>query len=181
VAEPDAKFRNAIPSTRRDLVARIYDMHAPRLFRYALSILADRAGAEDAIQQVFTKMLAQKREPALECPEAYLRRAVRNECYSALRSRRRNREVQDEVALLEAADSQAGDDGERRVLESALRSLPPEQREVLHLKVFEGWTFQEIATACGESINTVASRYRYAIDRIKVRLRDDGQEGREGT
>ena len=49
-------------------------------------------------------------------------------------------------------------------------TLPAEQREVVHLKVFEGMTFQEIADLCGESINTVASRYRYAIEKLRDQL-----------
>jgi hypothetical protein len=53
--------------------------------------------------------------------------------------------------------SEGVNQAERLALESAIRQLPPEQREVVHLHVFEGWTFQEVANACGESINTVAS------------------------
>ena len=55
-------------------------------------------------------------------------------------------------------------------IEQAMRALSPEQREVVHLKVFEGWTFQEIADFGGESINTVASRYRYAMDKMRDQL-----------
>jgi RNA polymerase sigma-70 factor (ECF subfamily) len=55
-------------------------------------------------------------------------------------------------------------------LEGAIRKLPPEQREVVHLHVFEGWTFQEVADASGDSINTVASRYRYALARLRETL-----------
>jgi RNA polymerase sigma-70 factor (ECF subfamily) len=62
------------------------------------------------------------------------------------------------------------DHAERLALESAIRQLPPEQREVVHLHVFKGWTFQEVADACGESINTIASRYRYTLARLRETL-----------
>jgi len=52
------------------------------------------------------------------------------------------------------------------MLEQALRALPPEQREVVHLKGFEGLTFKQIATPP----NTAASRYRYAIGKLGTRL-----------
>jgi RNA polymerase sigma-70 factor, ECF subfamily len=45
-----------------------------------------------------------------------------------------------------------------------------DQREVIHLHVFEGRTFQEIATLAGESINTIASRYRYALQKLRQAL-----------
>jgi RNA polymerase sigma-70 factor (ECF subfamily) len=60
------------------------------------------------------------------------------------------------------------------VIEEALRTLPPEQREVIHLKLFEGMTFQEIAVITEESINTIASRYRYAIDKLRPLLGERG-------
>jgi RNA polymerase sigma-70 factor (ECF subfamily) len=59
---------------------------------------------------------------------------------------------------------------ERLAIERALRELPPEQREVVHLKIFEGMTFQDIANLCDESINTIASRYRYAIEKMRTLL-----------
>jgi RNA polymerase sigma factor (sigma-70 family) len=49
-------------------------------------------------------------------------------------------------------------------------ALPPDQREVLHLHAFEGMTFQEIADLAGESINTISSRYRYAMGKLRQTL-----------
>ena len=72
--------------------------------------------------------------------------------------------------LLELVASERVDHAERLALEGAIRQLPPEQREVVHLHVFEGWTFQEVADTCGESINTIASRYRYALARLRETL-----------
>jgi RNA polymerase sigma-70 factor, ECF subfamily len=147
-------------------VAAVYDACAAGLYRYALMILADRQGAEDAVQQAFTKLLGQARARAtVECPQAYLRVAVRNECYSHLRRRRRAPTTGSDT-LLEVADH-AGGDEERLAVESVLRELPPEQREAVFLRVYEGRTFREIGDALGEPANTVASRYRYAIEKLR--------------
>jgi RNA polymerase sigma-70 factor, ECF subfamily len=147
-------------------IGALYDQYADGLYRYAVMILADPAGAADAVHQVF---LGITRRPAghIQCDERYLKRAVRNECYSILR--RSGRERGTDAPLLEAA---AADDrpDERLALEAAMRSLPAEQREVVHLKVFAGFTFQEIADQLGESMNTVASRYRYAIEKMRHHL-----------
>ena len=62
--------------------------------------------------------------------------------------------------------------------------LTPEQREVVHLHVFDGLTFREIAEASGASINTVAARYRYALAKLRVLLDgvrpDHAQQGSWG-
>ena len=147
---------------------RLYDKFAAGLYRYAVMVLADAGAAEDAIQQVFAALL---RNTAVIDNEAhYLRRAVRNECYSMLRARVRRPEETAARPLLELVASERVDHAERLALEGAIRQLPPEQREVVHLHVFEGWTFQEVADTCGESINTIASRYRYALARLRETL-----------
>jgi RNA polymerase sigma-70 factor (ECF subfamily) len=148
----------------RAAVGRLYDRHGAGLYRYALLILADPAAAEDVVQQVFTAVLTGGR--VIEQDERYLRRAVRNECYSTLRRRPRDSPA---GRILEptAAGSQPE---ERLALEAALRGLPPEQREVLHLHVYEGMTFQEIADMADVSVNTVASRYRYALQKLRETL-----------
>jgi RNA polymerase sigma-70 factor (ECF subfamily) len=49
----------------------------------------------------------------------------------------------------------------------AAEGLPPEQKEAVFLKVCDGLTFKEIASACGVSANTAASRYRYGIEKLR--------------
>jgi len=146
--------------------AKLYERHGAALHRYALMILANRQDAEDAVQQVFATLL-RKRTLRIEAPGAYLRMAVRNECFSMLRRRRDVADVAD--PLLEPAETADRPD-ERLALEAALRALPADQREVVHLKAFEGLTLQEIADLTSDSINTVASRYRYAMTKLKVAL-----------
>jgi RNA polymerase sigma-70 factor (ECF subfamily) len=154
---------------RRSIVGRLYDQHGASLYRYALMLLADPAAAADAVQQVFTALLRPAATIAFDNEAHYLRRAVRNECFSALRRRR----VRDEDAaglLLEPAGLEPVAPEERIALERAIRALPVDQREVVHLHVFEGLTFRQIAEQAGESINTVAGRYRYALARLKAAL-----------
>jgi RNA polymerase sigma-70 factor (ECF subfamily) len=156
-------------------VGRLYDLFGASLFRYALMILADRAAAEDVIQQVFAALVG-RADRIIDDPERYLRRAVRNGCYSALRQRTAatRRAAPGDEGLIEALPNAvpAVSDDEKMGLNAAIRQLPPDQREVLHLHAFEGRTFREIAEATGEPLNTVASRYRYALDKLRVTLTD---------
>ena len=151
--------------TASERAGRLYDELGAGLYRYAVMLLADAGAAEDAIQQVFAALL--RHRGSIENETHYMRRAVRNECYSMLRGRVRRKEEPGRP-LIEPVVLEGVNQAERLALEEAIRGLPPAQREVIHLHVFEGWTFQEVAAACDESINTVASRYRYAL----VRLRD---------
>jgi len=147
----------------RSLVGRLYDTYGAALYRYAVLLLADPVVAEDAVHQVFTAILRQP--PRFDDEARYLRRAVRNECYSQLRRRQRQSEAFSGVLVEPVVESVAPE--ERIALERAIRDLSPEQREVIYWHVFEGLTFQEIADAADESINTVAARYRYALAKLR--------------
>lgn len=149
-------------------LADLYEQYGPRLYRYALLILADATGAEDVVQDAFCRLAEASRRRADVATLPYLTAIVRNECYSRVRSRRRSPVVTADP-LLEPAAPEAHDD-ERLLLDQALRALLPEQREVVYLKVYEGLTFQEIGERCGVSLNTAASRYRYALDALRRTL-----------
>jgi len=155
----------------RRLDSGLYDVHGARLFGYALLILADRAAAEDAVQQVFSSMLESRltRESILS-PGDYLRRAVRNECYTILRRRRRGAvSAEDDGRLVEARPGQVADHDDRiavsRLSRGCLlttRGCPPQglrRHDVL-----------EIGKMLDIPANTAASRYRYALARLREML-----------
>jgi RNA polymerase sigma-70 factor, ECF subfamily len=149
---------------------RLYDAYGASLYRYALMILASREGAEEVIQQVFAALLDSGRR-RIDDEERYLRRAVRNACYSALRHQKvRRGRTADDTLLEVAAEAPAVSEEDRIALAEAIRELPPDQREVIHLHIFEGRTFKDVAEMTGEPLNTIASRYRYALEKLKATL-----------
>lgn len=184
VPRPTAGRLDGLPLTTQTLES-LYDAHGPRLYRYALLILADADAAEDAVQDSFVQLAkALSRRSPPEVSYAYLAAIVRNACYTTLRRRRTWHAVVSRLVpsreaaparrstLLEPYAADASEE-ERLVLESALAALPPEQREVIYLKVYEGMTFDEIARHCGISLNTAASRYRYASAALRRALEPD--------
>jgi len=154
---------------RHEDAARLYDTFGAPLFRYALMLLGRREAAEDVIQQVFVALLDRGTGHVTD-PLSYLRAAVRNACYSHLRAGRvRGAHLNDDDGLIEARPGADGPSSaeDRLTLQAGILGLPAEQREVIHLHVFEGLSFREVAAATGESPNTVASRYRYALGKLR--------------
>jgi RNA polymerase sigma-70 factor (ECF subfamily) len=156
------------PHGTREWLGALYDRHAAGLYRYAVMILADRDAAGDALQQVFTRLVDRRDRPEIEAN--YLRRAIRNECFSMLRDRRRRPQAADSHEILESMSARGDMPEERLAIQASLMALRADQREVVHLKIFEGLTLQEIADVTGESINTIASRYRYALEKMRALL-----------
>jgi RNA polymerase sigma-70 factor, ECF subfamily len=155
-------------------LAAWYDEYGAKLYGYLCALLSNPDEAEEALQEVFTKVYA-KLEKGLTPDDAaaYLFRAARNEAYSRLRRRRftlrATKTLEDQPFLL-APSLNGRPTGEREALERALHALPPKQREVVSLRTFQGMTFHETADILGVSPNTAASRYRYALDKLRQLL-----------
>jgi len=160
--------------TAEAILEDLYDEYARPLFRYALSILGSSEDAEDAVQDVFIRIaLERMRVMRIRNVKAYLFASARNASYTRLRERHRRDELIE--AACAGSSEVPADRVEDRLAQSemlctAFAELPIEQREVLTLKVFEQMTFDEIARTVGASINTVASRYRYGIAKLKQAL-----------
>jgi RNA polymerase sigma-70 factor (ECF subfamily) len=154
---------------------------APKLLLFARQWCAEPADAEDVVQTAFVKFW--RRQPDAQ-REHYplLFAAVRSTALDHLRGheRRVRREAEPAVAVLreDAAffDTTVEQREDAALLEGALRSLPPEQREVVVLRAWGGLTFSEIAQTLGDSINTVAARHRYALEALRRQLKPYAHE-----
>ena len=176
---PARALENARVAERN--LEELYDHYAGPLYRFALALLGTPEDAEDAVQEVFVRIARGssriERVANLKC---YLFTATRNAAYGLLR-RKRSRDRLVETICAELATTLPAQDQEpalyRDVLCRAFAELPIEQREVVVLKVFDQMTFAEVARTLGTSLNTVASRYRYGIEKLRKALEvsDDGQ------
>ena len=147
-------------------VKSIYEGHGASLTAYARSFGLDFASAEDVVHQLFLKMLGEN-SFAPRAPLAYLYRATRNACLNVRRDRRRETDLQN----TESWFVHTGHSHEEALnLQGALKELPEEQRETVFLRVWSGMTLFEIAEATETPLNTVASRYRYAVEKLRERL-----------
>jgi RNA polymerase sigma-70 factor (ECF subfamily) len=157
-------------------IERLYDEHAQPLFAFLLNFTRDEADTRDLLQEIFVKLA---REPKLldgvREERAFLIRLAHNAAIDLIRRRgTRERTKENFAAETISIFAPANDPDEkifREELSVALGQLPEEQRAVVHLKLWDGLTFEEIAAALEISPNTAASRYRYALDKLRGRLR----------
>src|SRR4051812_46933144 len=130
----------------------------------------------DLLQDVFCKIAA---NPELlfqvRDHRAFLLRLAHNQAIDLIRRRQSrdkvNTRVQLESDVLFSSATKADEDTFRRALSDALSELPTEQRAAVHLKIWEGMTFETIAEMLDIPLNTAASRYRYGLDKLRARLR----------
>lgn len=153
----------------------LYERHGESLYRYLLFKLGSSEDAEDALQEAFCRFARYDlRWKAVRNVNAFVFRVARNEADRSLRRKLGRREMEKMIASGAACRfSEAFAAPEEPALALLLRragELPAEQREAVYLKVFDGLTFREIASVCGVSANTAASRYRYGIEKLRAAL-----------
>ena len=148
-------------------IAKLYERHGGALAAYACTFVNDFASAEDVVHQLFLNLL-RKETMMPETPIAYLYRATRNGALNARRTGVR------EVAIDRDGEFFQQREGNREAafaLQSTLAELPDEQREAVIMRIWSGLTLEEIAAATGVPLNTAASRYRYALEKLRERMK----------
>jgi RNA polymerase sigma factor (sigma-70 family) len=150
------------------------DRQGAALLLFARQWVAGRADAEDVVQEAFVRFW-KTRQRAVD-PAAYLYACVKNYALEWQRGRNRQARREQAAARPEAQTWFAGplEQEERRAaIAAALCDLPESQREVLVLKIWSGLSFQQIALVLRISANTAASRYRYALTKLREQLAEE--------
>ncbi len=139
--------------------------HGPALLLLARQYVNSHADAEDVVHDAFLAFWKTKHRA--EDPTAYLYSCVRNTSLNWIRNRRRRQQREQAQAQPESQNwfTMQHDD-----LQQQLTLLPTEQREVVVLKIWGHLNFRQIGEALGISSNTAASRYRYALEKLRASL-----------
>ena len=157
-------------------IERLYDEHAQPLYAFLLNFTRVETDTRDLLQEIFVKLArGPKLLAGVRDERAFLIRLAHNAAIDLMRRRgTRDRTRENFAAETVSPFATTADPDEkffREELASALAELPEEQRAVVHLKLWEELTFEEIAAALDISPNTASSRYRYGLDKLRDRLR----------
>lgn len=179
-------FRDGDARAFEELVAR----HRRGLFNFLLRSVQNRSRAEELLQEVFLRVVRSKdRYERTAKLTTWLYTIARNLCVDESRRAKFRRTtsldtprrgVDDEgPAMVEtvAADDVPTDDRAaapqiRQRIARAIDLLPEDQREVFLMRQINGLSFKEIGDIVGAPENTVKSRMRYALEKLRQDLAD---------
>jgi RNA polymerase sigma-70 factor (ECF subfamily) len=156
--------QSATPHSWRNWV----EAHASRFLLFARTQTRCEADAQDLLQEALIETWRRRGGNPPDAPLVFA--TIRRRAIDLARSndRRTRREQASPEWFCAPVESGARDEE----LEQAVKTLPPSLREVLVLKVWSGLTFQQIAETVGIPANTAASRYRYALERLRASLKE---------
>jgi RNA polymerase sigma-70 factor, ECF subfamily len=155
--------------------------HADAAFSLAYRMCGKRALAEDITQEAFLAIWrgGGRYDRARGSVRAWTLAIVHNRAadalrHAAVRERRRahDEDAADELVSRDRTDAQAIDNVAGERIRSALRELPGEQRRVIELAYYGGFTQSEIAQMLGDPLGTVKGRMRLGLLKLRSQLRD---------
>ena len=156
---------------------RTFAEHHDRLLRIALLCAGDRVLAEDAVAEVFARVLRRFDQLDIADMGSYLKRCVVNELSSSARRRTKGAELQ----LLAAAptSSRSFDDSidRREAVLWALAQLPERQRAAIVLRYYDDLTEAATAAVLDMPVGTVKSSVARGLATLKVLLREEKDHG----
>lgn len=187
----DEQLMAAFVAGERRAFAPLVVRHQRGVYNFLLRSVRDRSRAEELLQEVFLRIVRSKERylPSAKFT-TWLYSIARNLAVDeSRRAKFRNHKSLDApqpardgsqttpmVAQVPAQDVPTDDAADaptlRKRLAAAVDALPPEQREVFVMRQISGLSFREIADAVGIPENTVKSRMRYALDKLRQELQD---------
>jgi RNA polymerase sigma factor (sigma-70 family) len=162
--------------------SEIYDRYSGRIYNFAFRFLRNAEAAEDAVQEVFVKMLKHANQFHGDAKlSTWLFSITANWCRDYLRKAdNRSKDSEDVLITIAGPAEQAPDrvletrEDEQRV-QKALQVLTPEQREAILLSRYQGLSYAEIAQIAGCSEGAVKTRVFRAMETLKKALTGDGR------
>ena len=149
------------------------------LYRYILRSVTDRAGADELFQETWARLVASRTRYRVEAKfTTWLLQIAHNLIIDSFRRARPQAGAEETEAVfreLDAPESERpeqllGEFEQRRRLQLVLDALPAEQREAFLLRVEGGLSLEEISTLTGAGHETVKSRLRYALAKIREKF-----------
>lgn len=167
----DNVLRVALTDNDPAAVKLLWDRYAKDLLMYLQAVLCSLHDAEDVLQMVFVRIVRKRHRLAkARNLDAYIFQIARNEAIRLIgRKKNKSTEPVKESWLIVPESNPKPDDLAER-LQAALERLPQPQREVIVMKIYGQRTFLEISRLLDLPQNTVASRYRYGLEKLRILL-----------
>jgi RNA polymerase sigma-70 factor (ECF subfamily) len=145
------------------------------VYAYVVTLLRDRAAAEDVTAQAFERAFRKARsyDPGKGGPRAWLFGIARNAALDELRRGKRTATmVAEPVDAAAATDDEAERAIERAAVRDALAGLPPRDRELIALKFHAGLDNAELAAVLGVSVSNAGTQLHRAMTKLRRAVDD---------
>lgn len=159
-------------------IAALYLEHGEELRRFLLGLLRDAQLASDVVQATFAKAIERGHETREETRKAWLFRVAYHEAMAVRRREGVGERIFRRVAWQTNGAAASADEPAIRfesvaAVKEALEQLPPEQRQIVRMRIYEEKTFAAIAEELQIPLGTALGRMRTALIKLRATLDEE--------
>lgn len=159
-----------------DPLEQLYDAHAQAIFAFLIRFLKDESDVRDVMQDLFCRIAS---HPNLlndaRNKRAFLIKMAHRQAIDAIRRRDARTRAHHGLSELATSWTEQSPVSDESIIQDRLalaaENLPDDQATVIHLRLKEDMSFDQIAKTLEISPNTAASRYRYGINKLQTLLK----------
>ena len=183
----DYQLLERIAEKDKDALNVLYDRYMTQVYSLAMYMLKQPPLAEEVTQDVFLNiwLKAGSFNPGRGNPRSWIMSVTHHRVVDVIRARRRtdtmtDPEGYDTLERLPSGEApvetQVAQRLERERVMRALATLPDNQREVIELAYFQGYSHSEMAERLSQPLGTVKTRVRLAMQKLRIALQEDDYE-----
>lgn len=151
----------------------LFEAYSEQLYLYAAGFLGDREEARDIVQDAFVYLWENRKKITYTGSlYSYLLRSVKNSCIDYKMHEKVKEKYIREMEYLQEEAEEVSDNFEEsyKRLQKVIDTLPPKCKEIFVLGCVEGYSYKEVATRLGVSVNTVKTQIKLAYKKVKSEL-----------
>jgi len=159
----------------KQILEQLFRQHYQELCFYAFKYVREFATAEDIVQDVFVKLLAQKSRPAMDHPKYYLYTSVRNASLNRLKKNKPNLPIEETERIAPEAisiEEEMIESEQKLKLYKAIDRLPEQCKKIFLASNMNDLKYKEVAENLDLSINTVKTQMKKAYRILRDVLKD---------
>jgi len=168
-AHPDEQLISRIAAGDREAFEKIYEATRSTVYSFSLSILKNRHDAEDIMHDTYIKIYqnAASYQPSGK-PLAWILTIVKHLSYNRLRDRKTEDNIEDHDLSPACSGTDAAEN--RMIIDSMIKTLADDERQIIVLHASAGLKHREIADLLDIPLSTVLSKYNRAIRKLRNRF-----------
>jgi RNA polymerase sigma-70 factor, ECF subfamily len=159
----------------RQALSALYDRYARVIYSVAYRSLGSVEESEEVVMDVFTKIwtTADRYNADKARVDTWIFMMTRSRTLDRLRSKQRRSKLSEAIVVEDLPTSTNDNSVDLEIADlrtqvlTALATLPPEQRQVLELAYYGGWSHREIAEQTGMALGTVKTRIRLGLEKLR--------------
>jgi RNA polymerase sigma factor (sigma-70 family) len=171
---PDIELWYAFKKGDRDAFGELFRRHYSLLYQYGIKLCTDATVVEDCIQELFIELWQNKSDPRVQSVKAYMLTAIKYKIFKIYRNSPETKtfetapgDMNFEIGQENFIIAREEDRQKTQRIITAFRQLPPRQKEMIYLKIYQNLSYDEICEVMGINYQVARNLFSQSLKSLR--------------